>query len=430
MADDASQIFRTSVWPENEAARQKDLESYAILDTPPEGRYDRLTRLAAALAHAPIALLSFVDGRRQWFKSRTGLDAVETPREWSFCAHAILSDETFVIPDARRDERFVDNPLVTGAPGIRMYVGAPLRTPDGNRLGTLCVIDCVDRAPLMTSQIKLLEDLASLAMDELELRRAGRAALMLARNRHEMTQRLDTAHRSLFAAYTAKSQFLSSLSHELRTPLNSVTGFADLVARGIGDPKSHAAEIQHAGEHMLSLINDILDFSRIEADQMPLAFQRVRLAKQMDEASRLVAVFARDRGVKIGMDIACPDSEVMGDARRLKQVILNLLTNAVKFTPAGGTVTMRLGDSADGGVLLEVSDCGCGIAPEDIPKVLTPFGQVVGSGGVWPEGTGLGLPISKALVEKHQGTLGVSSTPGVGTVVSVWLPQHRTEISA
>jgi signal transduction histidine kinase len=253
---------------------------------------------------------------------------------------------------------------------------------------------------------------------------------MLARNRHEMTQRLDTAHRSLFAAYTAKSQFLSSLSHELRTPLNSVTGFADLVARGIGDPKSHAAEIQHAGEHMLSLINDILDFSRIEADQMPLAFQRVRLAKQMDEASRLVAVFARDRGVKIGMDIACPDSEVMGDARRLKQVILNLLTNAVKFTPAGGTVTMRLGDSADGGVLLEVSDCGCGIAPEDIPKVLTPFGQVVGSGGVWPEGTGLGLPISKALVEKHQGTLGVSSTPGVGTVVSVWLPQHRTEISA
>ena len=422
MAEDRGRTSRAPAWPEDETARLEELAGYAILDTPPEAQFDRLTRLAAAVADTPIALLSFVDGTRQWFKAKTGVEVTETPRDWSFCAHAILSDDTFVVPDARRDERFVDNPLVTGPPGIRLYVGAPLRTPSGRRLGTLCVIDYVERPPPMGGQIKALEDLAALAMEELELRRAGRAILGFARARDEMARQIDKAHRSLFAAYTAKSQFLSSLSHELCTPLNSVTGFADLIMRGVGDAVSHAAEIDHAGQHMLALINDILDISRIEADQMPLFFQRVPMAKLMGEASRLVAVFARSRGVSLTVDMALPDAAAWGDARRLKQVVLNLLTNAVKFTSQGGSVVMRLRPGSDAEIVLEVEDTGCGIAPQDIPKVFTPFGQVVGNGGAWPEGTGLGLPITKALVEKHHGVIEIASTPGVGTLVSVRLP--------
>lgn len=157
----------------NEAERIKALRKYAILDSPDEPAFQRITRLAARLLEVPITLVTLVDEERQWFKSTYGLDRRETPREMSFCAHAILSNEVMIVPDATADQRFADNRLVTGKPNIRFYAGAPLRTPDGLNLGTLCAIDLEPRQ-FGSEEKQVLTDLAALAMDELQLRLALR----------------------------------------------------------------------------------------------------------------------------------------------------------------------------------------------------------------------------------------------------------------
>ncbi|VVD91908.1 putative GAF sensor diguanylate cyclase [Pandoraea communis] len=157
----------------DEAERLAALRRYEILDTPPEPAFDRIVRLASHLLGTPIALISLIDETRQWFKARQGIDAAQTPRSMAFSAHAILDDDVLVVPDARADRRFADHPLVTGEPNIRFYAGAPLRTPEGHRLGTLCVIDRRPRT-LDDEKRALLADLSALVVDELELRRVNR----------------------------------------------------------------------------------------------------------------------------------------------------------------------------------------------------------------------------------------------------------------
>ncbi len=155
---------------ESERARLEALESYRVLDTPAEAVFDEIARLAALVGATPTALVSLVDGRRQWFKARVGLDAVETARSVAFCDHAIRGRDVLVVEDATRDARFAGNPLVTGEPGIRFYAGAPLITPDGHALGTVCVIDYVPRR-FERQEREALQALATHAMSQLDLRR-------------------------------------------------------------------------------------------------------------------------------------------------------------------------------------------------------------------------------------------------------------------
>jgi GAF domain-containing protein len=168
--------MKVAAEPKNESRRLQVLWQYEVLDTVPEKVFDELTALASAICETPIALISLVDENRQWFKSRVGINAKETSRDVSFCAHAILKPDLMIVPDARKDRRFKNNPLVIGPPKIRFYAGMPLRTSDGFALGTLCVIDKKPRR-LVASQKKSLALLASHAMTLLELRRRSSTEL-------------------------------------------------------------------------------------------------------------------------------------------------------------------------------------------------------------------------------------------------------------
>ena len=156
--------------PENEVERLAAIVNYGILDSDFEVSFDRVTRIAANVFNVPIALVSIVDGTRQWFKSAVGLTVRETPRDISFCTHAILGSEVMVVPDASLDARFVSNPLVTGSPKIRFYAGAPLIDPDGYALGTMCIIDQAPHEGMDDRHKQILVDLAGIVMDLMERR--------------------------------------------------------------------------------------------------------------------------------------------------------------------------------------------------------------------------------------------------------------------
>jgi GAF domain-containing protein len=178
--------------PKNEVRRLSVLWQYDVLDTVPEEVFDELTHLAALICGAPIAMITLVDENRQWFKSKLGVTVKETGRDVSFCAHAILQDELFIVPDATRDARFKDNPLVTTSPKIRFYAGAPLVTPDGHALGTLCVIDKVSRE-LTKDQKKALCVLARHVMSQLELRRSSRELAKVRKSEAQQSTELTRA---------------------------------------------------------------------------------------------------------------------------------------------------------------------------------------------------------------------------------------------
>jgi diguanylate cyclase (GGDEF)-like protein len=229
--------------PIDEATRLDTLRSLNILDTSPEERFDRLTRLAKRLFNVPIALISLVDADRQWFKSCQGLNATETSRDVSFCGHAILSDEILLVPDAALDERFHDNPLVTGDPRIRFYAGCPLTVPNGSKLGTLCLIDREPRA-LDEDDRKLLRDLARMAeqeiaavqlatMDELTLLSNRRGFLALGQHALNLCARLDRPALMLFFDLDGFKQINDRFGHAEGD--RALTHFASILMKTFRD---------------------------------------------------------------------------------------------------------------------------------------------------------------------------------------------------
>jgi PAS domain S-box-containing protein len=233
------------------------------------------------------------------------------------------------------------------------------------------------------------------------------------------------------AANQAKSDFLARVSHELRTPLNAVLGFSELLGSEwlgpLGNPRyrEFVNDIHTSGAHLLSLIDDILDLSKIEAGRIELREEDVAVAELVDAVGRVL----RQRAEAGGLDFstAIPDDlpPLRGDPRALRQVLLNLLSNAIQFTPSGGRVGCSARRSADGGLCLEVVDSGIGIAASDIAKALEPFGQIDSTLARRHHGAGLGLPISRALVELHGGRLDLASEIGKGTTASIRLPPER-----
>ena len=232
-------------------------------------------------------------------------------------------------------------------------------------------------------------------------------------------------------ANRSKSEFLANMSHELRTPLNAIIGFAQVLrdemfgALGNAKYRDYAADINDSGQHLLDLINDILDLSKIESGKAELHEDDIEVAPLLRSALNMVHERATSGGITLETEIPDGLPALYADARKLKQILVNLLSNAVKFTKPGGVVTLRTWCDARGGYLFQVQDTGIGMAQEDIPKALSPFGQVDSALNRQYEGTGLGLPLSKTLAELHGGTLDLQSEPGVGTTVTLRLPAAR-----
>ncbi|HEX2594363.1 MAG TPA: PAS domain-containing sensor histidine kinase [Rhizomicrobium sp.] len=243
------------------------------------------------------------------------------------------------------------------------------------------------------------------------------------------------AHEHAEAANKAKSRFLANMSHELRTPLNAIIGFTDLMRHEMFGPmgskryEEYATLIYDSGQLLLDLISDLLDMSKIEAGKMDLNLERVDLNGAIEDCVRLLRERADNAGIEIGTTLPPAKLTFLADRRALKQILLNLISNAVKFTPAGGHVSVAAAVQ-DRQLVLSVRDDGIGIPEADLPRIGKPFEQVAGDPMIAKGGTGLGLSLVRALTEKHGGTMTITSQEGIGTEVVVRLPLNPARCAA
>ena len=383
--------------------------------------FDDLTQLAAQICDVPISVVSLVDADRQWFKSKVGLDVDQTPRDVAFCAHAIHGPELLVVRDARKDERFADNPLVTGAPDIRFYAGAPLVEPGGHELGTICVIDRVPRE-LTPRQLESLSALSRQAVSQMELRKK------LSEQR-ELTERLQLARIEADRANGTKSRFLAHMSHELRTPLNTISGFSKILRKTLPESLGskqplYCDRITDNALHLLALVNNVLDLSRIEANQVEITPEPFDLAELLHDVTAQVESLVSQHGNTLML--SCDESleSMTSDPMRVRQCLINLLSNACKFT-ADGTITITaVKETRDGvpWVRFEVADTGQGMTSEEIARVFDEFYRAQQSRAEHREGTGLGLAITRQFCRLLGGEISVRSRLEVGTTFVIRLP--------
>jgi two-component system cell cycle sensor histidine kinase PleC len=252
---------------------------------------------------------------------------------------------------------------------------------------------------------------------------------LVSRRRAEMALRAAAIESAM--ASRAKSEFLANMSHELRTPLNAIIGFGDLIEhlapekRSAGKPREYASHISNAGKHLLEVINDILDISRIESGNFGLDLRLISLREVVETSVHLAQTRITQKGQML--DVQIPDNLpfVLADELRLRQILINLLSNASKFTDESGSLCVAASLDGPDAVAIAVADTGCGMSPEQIERALEPFTQVHSVHSIYSrqeEGTGLGLPIAKALIMRHGGKFFISSTPNVGTTVKFTLP--------
>ena len=256
--------------------------------------------------------------------------------------------------------------------------------------------------------------------------RASRAFEELRRNQ----DRLIAAKEAAEAANRAKSEFLANMSHELRTPLNAIIGFSGMMSdRMFGPLNERYAEyaniIGDSGRHLVAIITDILDLAKADADRLLLTEEQVEIAEVVELGSKIIEDMARRAQIEFVSEIKKPLPAMIGDPAKLTQILVNLLSNAVKFTAPGGTVRLTIEQPFHQGITFRVEDTGIGMSPDQIPIALAPFGQVGNSLTRQHDGVGLGLPLTKRLVELHGGTIEIDSEPGKGTIASVHLPEER-----
>ena len=387
--------------PHDEEQRLDELRRTGLLDSAAEAAFDAITRAAAALFDTPTALISLVDRDRQWFKSCYGGRGTETAREVSFCAHAILSDDVMVVPDATLDPRFAANPQVVADPHIRFYAGAPLKSPSGHTLGTLCVTDTRPRPDFGEREKALLSHLATSAQGLIE------------------------AAAGLKSADETRSLFLSTVSHDLRGRVAAIMGYADLLQRHKNQldesrKEGFIREIRSSAGQLATLLDDILDLERASIGQL-----KPNLAS--DDVGGLVRRVVANHGIDTRRQIHLDLSEAVApvDTKLLERAIENLIANAEKHTPPEAAIWVRVTSSNDG-VEVAVEDEGEGVADGEKEAIFEAFRRG-GDAGSRPSGSGLGLHLVRRFVELHSGRVWVQDRAGGGASFRFSLPVARSD---
>jgi len=400
--------------PENELERLDELRGYDVLDTRPERAFDDLTLIASRVADVPIALVSLVDQDRQWFKSKQGLSACETPRKVAFCSHAILRPESvMVVPDATQDPRFHDNPIVVGEPRVIFYAGAPLVTPSGVAVGTLCLIDHKPRE-ITDEQKDTLSALARQVVSQLELRK--RCSEL-----RDLSEQLARSNREL-------EDFTRIAAHDLQEPLRKMISFSNLLESDLGSdlPERAVQDINYitcAATRMQRLIQDLLKLSR--AGTAPVEAVDVPLSQCVEQAVDNLSLRVEETGAAVSAG-ALPS--MMGDPTLLTLLFQNLIGNALKFVKDKPPIIKVTSAIEDGRVVVGVKDNGIGIDPKYAEQVFVPFRRLHGRREF--EGTGIGLAITRKVVERHGGGIWVESAPGMGSHFKFTLGPEKVEHAA
>jgi signal transduction histidine kinase len=396
-----------------EQERLEALYKYQIMDTDAEKEFDDITQLISHICETPISLITLLDDKRQWFKSKVGLEIEETPRNIAFCDHSIRGYELFEVLDANDDDRFRENPLVIQEPRMRYYAGVPLTTPEGHNLGTLCVIDLKPRK-LSSFQKYALQVMAKQVVIQLELKEkirkmnAANIELELARNKAEQ-------------ANLAKSQFLSMMSHEMRTPLNAVIGISNLLLNqnNSSEQLELLNTLKFSAENLQGLIDDVLDFNKIEAGKISIEVTKIDLYKLLKNLKESFLPISKNKGIalnfKIGQSIP---TFVLGDKLRLYQILSNLLINAIKFTQKG-EVSLKLESNLINqertSIRFTVEDTGIGIPEDKLKIIFEAFEQANSDTTRKYGGSGLGLSIVKKLLLLQGSNINVKSKEGEGS---------------
>jgi signal transduction histidine kinase len=397
--------------PDNETDRLAALYALDILDSPAEQDFDDIVKLASNVCGSPMSLVSLLDSDRQWFKARIGTDLTETDRDMSFCAHAVLGRDLMVVPDATKDARFADNPLVVPDGGVRFYAGAPLVTTDGYALGTLCVIDTEPRR-LDIEQMQALRALARQATSQMELRRH---AIALANT----TARLQELERR-------KDDLAHLVGGDLRAPLRLMSAYLDQ----LGDTGFHDAEMADlVGRAVAGHIRGFLDLAQHLSSMAEAGFgseslhmRQIDLTRITQRAVEAVRPIAATKQIWILNQGGGPSLPIIADPVRLEQVLTHLLFAAVKYTPSGGRV--RVGTEMESGpaVRLDDMDMPDGLRPDLFPHLY--YGAIANPSDV--PGPDRGLAVAKKILDAHHATVALSDRPGDGTSLHVVFPFAET----
>ncbi len=394
----------------DELARLADLLSYNILDTPGEAELDEIVHLASEICGTPISTISLIDENRQWFKARKGLKVAETGREFAFCAHAIHGDDLMMVPDAKADERFHDNPLVDGDPHIRFYAGVPLRSSQGHNLGTLCVIG-TEPAHLTEYQERALKTLARQVVTHFELGKNNRLL-------KESLRTIDNQRQLLESHNLLLTQFISVISHDLRSPVDNLQQLFGMFVKG----QLSAEEISALGDKInrslsttSALLNNLLSWAATQLTGDARDFPQLNLHAIVEEQFTAIETHAKAKRNQLVNDV--PAEYVMeADLGVIRFVVRNLINNANKFT-SEGQITVAVEGKADSHVL-KIVDSGTGMSEKDLNQLFNWENRRSVNGTSGEKGSGLGLLIIKQFAEQYQGSLTIQSELGKGTSVS------------
>ncbi|MGK5679332.1 GAF domain-containing sensor histidine kinase [Actinoplanes sp. URMC 104] len=400
--------------PDNETERLAALYSLDILDSAPEQDFDDIVALASSVCGTPMSLVSLVDAERQWFKARIGTDLSGTDREVSFCAHAIMGRDLMVVPDATKDARFADNPLVDCADGIRFYAGAPLVTTDGYALGTLCVVDDEPRR-LDVEQMQALRALARQVISQMELRRH---AIALANT----TARLQELERR-------KDDLAGLVGGDLRAPLRLISAYLEKLGKtGTHDAEMGDLVARATAGHIrgfLDLMHHLSSMAEAGFGSESLHMRQIDLTRITQRAVEAVRPIAATKQIWILNQAGGPSLPIIADPVRLEQVLTHLLFAAVKYTPSGGRVRVGTESEAGPAVRLDDMDLPDGMRPELFPHLY--YGAIANPATV--PGPDRGLAVAKKILDAHHATVALSDRPGDGTSLHVVFPAAERSVA-